>query len=157
VSFVSSADASAAPPNIACAMHAPATVKAGQPVPLTVALRNRGATKVTVLNWGTPFEEAWLQPFVTVMRDGKALQYGGALVKRGDPELDEYFGLAPGERREGALNLGEVFSLIEPGRYTVEPQIVLHDVAPGSAKVPRARANHTPVTLACKPVTITIR
>ena len=145
------------PPSIACTMHAPATVKVGQPVPLTVALHNRSATNMAVLNWGTPFEEAWLQPFVSVTRDGKALQYGGALVKRGDPELDEYFGLAPGERREAALDLGEVFSLIEPGRYTVVPQIVLHDVAPGSAKVPRARANHAPVTLACKPVTITIR
>jgi peptidyl-Lys metalloendopeptidase len=157
VSFVSSADASVASPTIACTVHAPATVKSGQPVPLTVALHNRGATRVAVLNWGTTFEEAWLQPFITVMRDGKALQYGGALVKRGDPELDEYFSLEPGEQREAALDLGEVYSLTEPGRYTIVPHIVLHDVAPGSAKVPRSRANHAPVTLACKPVTITIR
>lgn len=154
--IVGSADAAAAPPPIACTVRAPSSVKSGGPAPLTVALHNRGATKVAVLNWGTPFEEAWLQPFVTVNREGTPVTYGGALVKRGDPEFDEYFGLAPNERREATLDLALAFDLGAPGRYTIVPRIVLYDVATLPASLPRARAKHQPHTLACRSVTLTV-
>jgi len=153
---IGSAEASAAPPVIACSVRAPASVKIGEPVPLTVALHNRGATKLAVLNWGTPFEEAWLQPFVTVTRGGKPLVYGGALVKRGDPEFDEYLGLAPTERREATIDMAQVFDFSAPGRYTVVPRIVLHDVVALPVSLPRARAKHQSHALACKSLTVIV-
>lgn len=153
----SSADASVAPPSIACTVHAPASVKTGQPVSLKVVLHNRGATKISVLNWGTPFEEAWLQPFVTVTRDGKPVAYEGAVVKRGDPERDEYFGLSPAEQREASIDLTLAFDLTEPGPYVVVPRIVLYDVALEPVRLPRARASHQPRTIDCNTIMVTVR
>ncbi len=153
---IGSADAAAAPPRITCAVQVPASVKSGEPVPMTVALHNRGASKLAVLDWGTPFEDAWLQPFVTVSREGKAVPYGGAAVKRGDPEFDEYFALSANERREATIDLALAFDFREPGRYTIEPRIVLYDVATFPVSLPRARARHQPQVLTCRTQSIVV-
>jgi hypothetical protein len=118
-------------------------------VALTLRLRNPGAASVSVLTWGTPFEEAWLQPFIEVQRDGQPVPYGGASVKRGDPTADEYLRLAPGQSRTARLDLTDVFDVSVPGRYTVTPRLVLHDVAARPARVPRPRSGHQPQPLAC--------
>lgn len=139
-----------------CTMRAPTQVTIGQPVPVTVALHNRSATGLSVLTWGTPFEEAWFQPFVTVQRDGKPVSYGGATAKRGDPERDEYVGIAPGASRDASLDLAHVFDFSIPGRYDVVPRLVLHDVARATAPLPRPRAQHQPVSLRCPSLTVTV-
>ncbi len=116
---------------------------------LTMALHNRSASRVAVLNWGTPFEEAWLQPFVDVQRDGRPLAYGGAMVKRGDPEADEYVGFAANQQRVAQLDMAEVFDFSVPGRYVIVPRIVLHDVVKRPAFPPRPRGRHEPMALRC--------
>lgn len=118
---------------------------------LSVQLRNRGKADVAVLNWGTPFEEAWLQPFVEVQRDGHPLAYGGATVKRGDPDASEYVRIAANGHRSAALDLAEVFDFSEHGRYTVHTRIRLYDVVNAPAGVPRVLAQHTAVSLECGP------
>lgn len=142
-------DVASAPPPITCVVRAPRVVEPGQPVMLTVELHNRSPVAVAVLNWGTPFEDAWLQPFVDVQRDGRPLSYGGASVKRGDPERDEYVRLAPGQRRIARLDMAEVFDFGAPGRYSITPRLHLHDVAVLPTPLPRPRERHTPQTLAC--------
>lgn len=139
-------------PALECTARVSATVAVGAPIPLSIALRNTGGRGVQVLTWGTPFEGAWLQPFVEVTRDGVALAYSGATVKRGDPERDEYLAIAVGAERTSSLDLAEVFPLDRPGRYRVEPRITLHDVVEEDGAVPRPRAAHTAVALACAPV-----
>lgn len=153
---VGSAEWAADPPPMTCTVRVPSSVKSGGPAPLTVALHNRGATKVAVLNWGTPFEEAWLQPFVTVSREGAPVTYGGAVVKRGDPDVDEYLELAPDERREATLDLALAFDLSTPGRYTIAPRIVLYDVATLPVSLPRPRAKHQSHTLTCPTLTLRV-
>lgn len=140
------------PAVITCSASVAPTVVLGAPAMLVVELRNGGKAAVAVLNWGTPFEEAWLQPFVDVSRDGTPLAYGGAKVKRGDPERDEYFTLAASQRRSARIDLAEVFDLRATGRYVVTPQLVLHDVAPADARLPRTRAAHAGMPLHCAPV-----
>jgi hypothetical protein len=139
----------AAPPPIVCTVSVPSLVERGQPVLVAVTLQNRSQTATALLNWGTPFEKAWLQPFVEVERDGRPVSYGGASVKRGDPERDEYVRLASGQRRTATLELSEVFDFSVPGRYTVTPRLVLHDVVALPATLPRPRAKHIAHPLAC--------
>jgi hypothetical protein len=139
----------AAPPAIVCTVRVPSLVERGQSIPFTVTLRNRSRVATALLNWGTPFEEAWLQPFVEVERDGRPVSYGGASVKRGDPERDEYVRLASGQRRSAQLELSDVFDFSVPGRYTVTPRLMLHDVVVLPSPLPRPRAQHVAHPLAC--------
>ncbi len=139
-----------------CALEAPARVLAGQPVPLRLSLTNPGPATVHLLVWGTPFE-GWLAPFVTVWRDGAEVRYGGPSVKRGDPEGDEYLRLAPGQRRSATVDLSGPFDLRRPGRYRIEPRLLLHDVVTGDpATLPRARDRHASQPLACNAVEVEV-
>ncbi len=139
-------------PVLTCTLRVPATVTLGTPIPLSVGLANTDTAGMRVLAWGTPFEESWLQPFVEVSRDGTALPYGGATVKRGDPTRDEYVMVGAGAVRTATLDLAEVFAIDRPGRYRVVPRITLHDVVGEGVAVPRSREAHAAVALACAPV-----
>ena len=141
-----------------CTLMLPAQAAAGQAVPLRLRIANPGPTGVHLLVWGTPFEAAWFAPFVSVFRDGTELAYRGAALKRGDPERSEYLYLAPGRSRSATLDLAEAFDLTQPGRYRVEPRLVLHDVLPAdAARPPRSRAQHAPQATACAAVTFELR
>lgn len=139
-------------PELTCTVHVPDSVAVGAAVPLSLGLGNSGSTGLRVLAWGTPFEEAWLQPFVEVSRDGAPLVYGGATVKRGDPGRDEYVMVGAGAVRTATLDLALVFPIDRPGRYRVVPRITLHDLVGEGVAVPRPREAHAPLGLACAPV-----
>jgi hypothetical protein len=124
------------------------------PPALRLVLNNRSASTLAVLNWGTPFE-GWMQPFVRVTRDGVALDYQGPTVKRGDPERGEYLSVAAGRSRSVTLALAPAFNVSAPGRYRIEPQIVLHDVT--TKAVPRPRSAHHAQALACAAVEFEVR
>lgn len=124
------------------------------PPALRLRLSNRTASPLAVLNWGTPFE-GWMQPFVRVMRNGAALDYQGPSIKRGDPERNEYLRLAAGRSRSATLALAPAFDVSAPGRYRVEPQIVLHDVT--AHPTPRPRSAHQSQMLTCPAVEFDVR
>lgn len=147
----------ATPPRVTCTVRAPAVVAAGAAVPLTLTLRNGSATALAILSWGTPFEDGWFAPFVHIERDGHAVPFAGAMIKRGDPEADEYVRLAPHQRRQATLDMALAFAMQQPGRYRVRPAITLHDVVALPATLPRPRAQHTPLALTCAPVTVVVR
>ena len=143
-------------PTLRCSLVAPATAVVGQPLPMRLTLHNTGRQTVQVLTWGTPFE-GWLSPFVTVQQGGQALAYGGASLKRGEPDADEYLAIAPGRSRQAVVDLAEVFDLGQPGHLQVLPRIVLHDWlagAPVGAPLPRPRALHQSAVLDCNPIEI---
>lgn len=124
------------------------------PPALRLTLRNSSAATLSVLDWGTPFE-GWMQPFVRVSRDGVPLDYLGPSVKRGDPDRSEYLRLAAGRSRSVTLALAPAFDVSAPGRYRIEPQLLLHDVTtkPG----PRLRSAHRSQALACPAVEFEVR
>jgi hypothetical protein len=160
VTLVSGSTAAAsmpAPPAIGCELSVPKRGALGRPVPLTMRLHNTGASVLHLLTWGTPFEEAWFQPFVEVTHDGRTVSYGGASVKRGEPAADEYLRVAPGQSRQATIDLAEVFDFSVPGRYEVKPRVVLHDVMSGTGLWPRPRAQHQSQPLACRAVTFELR
>lgn len=157
VSATGAADAegAAAPPPLRCTLSAPATGVTGRPLPLRLTLHNTGRQPLRILVWGTPFE-GWMAPFVSVQRDGVALDYRGAMVKRGAPGPDEYLAIAPGRSRRATVDLAEAFDLGQPGRYRVTPRLQLHGWATGRAS-PAAPAAQPGVALDCNAVDTTLR
>ena len=131
-----------------CSLTAPASVAAGQPVPLRFMLENRGAVALQVLEWGTPLE-GWFAPYVEVSRDGVAVPYRGPMVKRGDPAADEYVRIAAHRTRRAEVDLAQPFDLSVPGVYRVRPRITLFDVAKAGAPAPRPRDRHAAQALSC--------
>jgi len=128
-------------------------VKLGEPVWLVWQFSNTSSQELQFLVWGTPFDENWFAPYVRVQRDGTPLNYGGAMLKRGDPPAGQYLSLAPGAHREARVELGVAFDLRATGRYRVQPQIALHDlIRGGSALAPRPLSQHVRAALACKAV-----
>lgn len=137
-------------PSLDCELSAPGRVAIGQSVPLTMTLTNRGADAVFVLIWGTPFE-GWFAPYVSVLRDGLNIPYRGPTVKRADPGRDAYLKLGPGQSNSAHADLTDAFDLRQPGRYRIEPRIVLHDaVVSGQAIPPRPRQWHARLPLPCE-------
>jgi peptidyl-Lys metalloendopeptidase len=128
---------------------APGRPEAGSGPWLEMTLRNPGAKAIRFLNWGTPFEGGWFQPFVQVSLDGATITYGGAMVKRGDPEASDYVLLKSGASRRARLDLAEVFDLSRSGRYRVEPRITLHDVIEGDSPRLRPLSMHQMRSLDC--------
>jgi uncharacterized protein (DUF58 family) len=146
--LMSAGSAAARTFELQCSLTAPASVVAGQPVPLRFTLANRGPVGVQVLEWGTPFE-GWFGAYVEVSRDGVAVAYRGPMVKRGDPAADEYLRIAPHRARRAEVDLAQPFDLSVPGVYRMQPRITLFDVAAAGSPAPRSRDRHVPLTLSC--------
>jgi hypothetical protein len=140
-----------------CVLDVPASGRAGAPLVLHFKITNPGPQGVRVLDWNTPFEPGWFAPFVTLQRDGQAVAYRGASMKRGDPAARDYVSVGAGRVRHARIDLAEAFDLSRPGHYRVEPQIVLHDVMPASTRAPRAREAHHAQPLACNAVEFELR
>ena len=138
-------------PRLACRLEAEPPLVAGGPVQVRLTLVNEGPEPVAALAWNTPFEGGWLGTPFTVTRDGLALQYGGAMVKRGDPEAEDYLALPPGEAHSATADLAEVYPLAAAGRYAVRVTGSLADLAPAAA-APRPRSEHRPEPLDCPPL-----
>lgn len=143
-------------PDLRCQLATAAVVTSGQPVALRFTLHNAGAMPVQWLTWGTPVD-GWFAPFVQLQRDGVALAYQGAMVKRGEPAIDDYQLLAAGQSSQAEIDLAEAFDLRAPGSYRLVPQIVLHDVVVGDTAVPRPRAQHQRLVLDCPAIDFVVR
>ena len=157
VAAAASTAAVTAPLPLECALSVPASVAAGQAVPLRLRLRNAGPVPLQVLTWGTPFE-GWFAPYVRIWRDDIELRYQGPSLKRGDPERGDYLRIAAGRARIAVVDLSEAFDLRRSGHYRVVPQLTVHDVfVATAATAPRARERHAGQTLACAPLVFEIQ
>ena len=155
---LSAPPAGAAPgASLRCALAAPVAGAVGASIALRFAFTNTGPHAQRLLGWNTPFEPGWFGPYVSVTRDGQPLAYRGASVKRGDPAADDYVALPAHRTRRARAELGAEFDLTQPGRYRVEPQLVLHDVAPAGVRVPRARDALQALTLPCNAIEFVLK
>ncbi len=140
----------ALPLTLNCRIDGPATLKAGQAAVFTMTLSNPGPQALDFLHWATPFEAGWFGAWLELLRDGQALVYGGPSVKRAAPRAADYTRLQPGQMRQASFDLSPVFDLRRPGRYVIQPQLVLFDVVPaGAAALPRARGDLVALPLVC--------
>ena len=129
-----------------------------QPATLHFVLHNTARHGVDVLTWGTPFE-GWFHPFVRVTRDGVELRYQGPTLKRGDPDREDYLRFMAGQSRGASIALQPAYDVGAPGRYRVEPRIVLHDAArsAGARVSARPRSQHQAAALDCAALEFELR
>src|SRR5262245_2973985 len=78
----------------------------GAPLVLEFTLTNRGDRPLAVLDWNTPLEGMVGDAFVIRLDGGDALPYRGPLIKRGDPEREEYVEVAPGKAATASVEPG---------------------------------------------------
>lgn len=127
----------------------------GKQVLLHVAFTNSSKQTIRFLHWHTPFE-GWWNSFLTVTRDGAELRYRGPMAKRGPPERDAYVSIAAGATKTTAVDLAQVYDVLQPGIYQVAWSGKLFDLPPRNASLPRGLAQFTPATVACNTVNFSI-
>jgi len=141
------AEGGAAAP-LECRLEAGAVQPAGGPVLVRFRLRNPGRQSLSILDWQTPLEGLLADIFkIRPTTGGEPLRYTGPLVKRGDPDADEYVEIPPGGEASEEVDLSLAYDLTRPGRYSVSFRGRLLDVvSPASAPRPRDRHEALPVT-----------
>ena len=137
-----------------CRLSAEKTVPTGRPVMVRFTLRNPGPKPVSVLIWQTPLEGLLGNLFDVRGPDG-AVPYSGPMVKRGDPDADEYVRIEGGAEVSDEVDVTAAYDLSRPGRYTVAFRGRLFDVTT-PASVPRRRDLHQAVPVACPPLEIAV-
>jgi hypothetical protein len=155
--MMATSSSSFAAPALRCTLQAPAQVVVGQPAVLRFTLTNPGPVALQMLRWNTPFESAWLAPFVAVAREGRPLDYHGPMVKRAEPKADQYLRIEPHASVSAEVDVAEPFDLSAPGRYRVQPRLAIVDLFADSAgDPPRLRDTHKGAKLSCNAVEIRI-
>ncbi|HVF62186.1 MAG TPA: hypothetical protein VNJ70_20435 [Thermoanaerobaculia bacterium] len=150
------ADSPPAAPALVCRLKAEPPLAAGGPVAVRLTLENPGTAPLYFLRWNTPFEGWEGTVFEVISPEGAALRYRGPLVKRGDPEREEYVELPAGGAVSAAADLAEVYDLVAPGRYRVRVPGALVDATADAASLPRPRDAHRSVPLACGELTVDV-
>jgi hypothetical protein len=138
-----------------CAMSVAPRVRAGEPVMLQFRLTNPTSQPVYVLNWQTPLDGLFGN-FLQVTRDGAEIPYQGPMMKRGDPEADDYVAIAPGASADAEIEVSLAYEMREPGRYRISFRDQLMDVTWQQAEVPRPRSQHRAVPVRCPAVETTV-
>ncbi|HYO67747.1 MAG TPA: protease [Archangium sp.] len=138
-----------------CVVSVPASVRAGEPVPLRFQLTNRTAQPLSVLKWRTPLEGLMGKDF-EVTRDGTEVAYLGRMVKRGNPSADAYVTIAPGASEDAQVDLSPAYEMKQPGRYRIAFNGELMDVVEKQAEVPRSLEQLQPRPVSCPTVETTI-
>lgn len=138
-----------------CALSAPATVKAGQPVEVVFRLSNPGAKPLYVLDWHTPLE-GLLNNIFDVTRDGTEIPYAGPMLKRGPPQADDYVTVAPGASVEGKVEVSLAYELKQPGRYRIAFKNRLWDVATEKSEAPHPTGEFREMQVKCAPLELIV-
>src|SRR5262245_9321324 len=138
-----------------CHLEAPPVQVAGGPVLVRFRLRNPGRQPLSILDWHTPLEGLLADIFSIQAAGGEPLSYTGPLVKRGDPDEDEYVEIPPGGEASEEVDLAAAYDLARPGRYTIAFKGPLRDVT-SPASVPRPRSLHVARPVSCNTLEIEI-
>lgn len=131
-----------------CELSVAPRLTVGEPVRLRFRLVNRAARPVYVLKHRTPLQ-GYLGKFMRATRDGEELPYEGIMVKRGPMEANDYVAIAPGGTAEAEVELKDAYDFRRPGRYRIEFQGELLDVAEAPSDVPRRFERYQSVQVRC--------
>ncbi len=137
--------------DLACSLSAPGRVYPGEPLMLRFRLTNRTARTLYVLDWHTPLEGV-LANMLRVRHEGQERLYQGPMLKRGEPQAEDYRALAPGASVEEEIDVALAYDTDAPGRYFIAFRGPLMDVAQGEAPVPRTLAQLQPMEVLCNEV-----
>jgi peptidyl-Lys metalloendopeptidase len=102
---------------LAAAVSARPTYRLGEPIALTVEVRNPGANR-SVLVWDTPLEDLGALDYLRVRHGSSELAYDGPLFKR-VRDASAYRVMQAGETVRRSVDLSSEFAFTKPGSYTV--------------------------------------
>ena len=89
-------------------------------VELEFTLKNDTANTYEVLTWGTPLEGEFNDNMFDITKDGEPLPYLGRQFKRGAPQKEDFFVMAPQSKLTATLFLEKAYAVTGPGLYTVQ-------------------------------------
>ena len=133
---------------ISCSIVAEETFLSGEPVNILFRLTNQDNRMLYILEWYTPLEGIAGEIF-RVTRDGEEIAYTGRLMKRGDPVLEEYTTLEPGESVSTQVDLAGCYDMTPEAQYRVEFTSRLFDITDDRSSIPRKRSEHRMQELPC--------
>jgi peptidyl-Lys metalloendopeptidase len=83
-----------------------------------VVVSNTSSKTVRVPKYALPAQVAESNLFA-ISRDGEAIRYEGAMIKRGVPTAADFAVLRPGRSHRAVVDLGVAYDLSKAGQYTV--------------------------------------
>jgi peptidyl-Lys metalloendopeptidase len=127
----------------------------GVPVVVGFSVENLSSVDVWILKWYTPLEGIKGKIF-EVTCDGVDIAYEGRLMKRGNPEKDDYARLYPGESASAKVDLASVYTFPACKECRLKFKGRIHDVVSDQREVPRAADTHLPVDISGNAVSFSI-
>lgn len=113
----------------------------GNPVGVEFTLKNLTSRTLSVLTWYTPLEGLKGDIF-KVTRDGVELRYEGRMVKRADPNANDYVRISAHASVSSTIDLSSAYDFSVPGHYNVEFAGQIFDVVSEDNSVPRPMSAH---------------
>lgn len=111
------------------------------PMAIKFSLVNQSDESLSVLKWHTPLEGIAGDIF-RIVGEGGVVEYRGPMVRRGEPELQDYVKIEPGKAVTVEVDLLKGYDLSAPGIYQVNFQAKLLDVVPAGENAPRSVEQH---------------
>ena len=115
----------------------------GGAVLIGFSIENLSSGDIWILKWYTPLEGIKGKIF-EVKCDGVDIPYEGRLMKRGNPEPDDYVCLHPGETVRTEFDLASLYSLPVCKRCLLKFRGRIHDVVFSQREAPRISDDHLP-------------
>jgi hypothetical protein len=132
------------------------TYQTNKPAVVEYIFTNNTKKTLYVLDWNSPLE-GFKNKIFQAYRDGKALEYNGPMVKRGNPAKDNYKEIKPGNSISAKLDLAKAYDLTQAGKYRFEYPGKLMDYSYDGAAIPKTLDNLTPYQTAGSTINFTIK
>lgn len=127
----------------------------GEPVIITFRIENLSADPVRLLNWYTPLEGI-KGKILKVTCNGVLLEYQGRMVKRGQPEAQDYILLKAGESVEAGFDLAKSYELRACDHGEVMFTGHIHDSGSEADTLPRSSGESVPLEISGNTVSFSI-
>ena len=127
----------------------------GEPVKIKFTLTNVSSQNLWVLKWYTPLEGIKGKIFQLVC-DGEDVQYQGRMMKRGEPDQNDYVQLPAGGLVSAEVDLSAAYSLSSGRKCNLTFRGEIHDVIFGEQLTVRTSEEHHPMKISGNMVTFTI-
>lgn len=105
--------------SLAVKLYSHETYKKDEKANLIFELTNHSKVPVHILKWNTPLE-GLKSDCLNVKKNGKPVSYDGLLIKRGQPQPNDFITLHPGESISNKIDVGEAYNISKPGEVKVD-------------------------------------
>ena len=99
-------------------IYAPGSYKNHEEAHLVFEITNLTGSTIHILKWNTPLE-GLKTPCLDVRSGNKTVDYDGIMIKRGTPQEQDYFTLAPDQTVSNKIDLTEAYDISKPGAVSV--------------------------------------